>query len=342
LRVLDAAAPDRLRELSTLDLLNDQQSEFGRLMPSATPMDLAVQGGWAYGATTQLVVVDVREPREPRQVAALGLPSQPMPSVIGNAPIAAPNFAARVVAAGDRLYLHDGGAGIGVVNVVDIHDPRHPTLLAVYQPPGSDFAAGDYSAYLQRQEFVGVAVRGTIGYLTAASTSAIMTGRATDPPPGLHIVNLSDPARIVELGFLAIPGEWAFAIAVADDHAYLVTMVEDGASRRRDYYLHVVDVANSRTPVALARHPLASSFFAQLRVVDSIVYIAAGDAVQAVDVRDPARPVDLATQRVAGGVSGLAVDGRTVYVAAGNGGLALLRLTGANAPPAAPRQRASN
>jgi hypothetical protein len=90
-------------------------------------------------------------------------------------------------------------------------------------------------------------------------------------------------------------------------------------------YLDIVDVSDPGSPVQRASYPLPERPADRVIVADGRAYLAGGSTLQVVDVADPAHPVGLTSHELAGGIRGLAVAGSTVYVAAGSGGLAVLR-----------------
>jgi len=164
-------------------------------------------------------------------------------------------------------------------------------------------------------------------YLTAGSPTASMIGHSTEPPPGLHIVDVTIPQQNREVGFFATPDQYPRDVAVTDGYAYLLTLTwqRDLAARTIRADLQIVDVSNPGTPVQVASYALAASRPERVLVADGRAYVAGGSTLQILDVTDPAHPVGLASHQVAGGIRGLVVVSQMVYAAAGSGGLAVLR-----------------
>lgn len=199
------------------------------------------------------------------------------PQALGS--LSLPGFANAVVLAGQYAYVAAGQAGL---LVIDLADPTRPALA------GSLLTAGNAND---------VQVAGTLAYVAAGSA-------------GLVIVDVSSPSSPLRLGFRATPGV-ATEVAVAGDRAYVV---DEGG-------LRIFDVSVPTAPTLLGGLDLAGRSRA-VAVVDSLAVVGStGAGIFVVDVSDPGAPVVLGSthtrQNAQTFVAGLAVRGRTVYVADG-------------------------
>lgn len=201
-----------------------------------------------------------------------------------------PGFANAVDLAGQYAYVAAGQAGL---LVVDLSDPTQPALV------GSLLMAGNAND---------VQVAGNLAYVAAGSG-------------GLVIVDVSSPSSPQRLGFRATPGA-ATEVAVSGDRAYVV---DEGG-------LRIFDVGVPTAPTLLGGLDLPGRSRA-VAAVDSLAVVGStGAGIFVVDVSDPGAPLVLGSthtrQNAQTHVAGLAVRGRTVYVADGAdltlGGLRLI------------------
>ena len=182
--------------------------------------------------------------------------------------------------AGHYLYVACGAAG---VQVVDVGDPSHPTLVGACDTAGSanDVAAGDDLA------------------VTADGTS------------GVQVVDAAQPASPAVIGGSAATGASA-GVCVRDDLAY----VAEGGSG-----LRIVRLADPAHPATVASCDTPGDA-RDVVVWRSTAYVADGaGGVAVIDVRDPAHPVLTSQRSVAGEANALVVYGGKAYVACGAGAL---------------------
>jgi hypothetical protein len=281
--------------------------------------DVALGQGLVFvGGTAGLSAFEVEDPTEPRVVGQLDLPG----SVRG------------VTLQGERAFLAVGSHGL---YVVDITDPTHPSVLGRYDPPGP---------------VESVLVRGSTAFLA-------------EDRDGLSVVDLTHPdrpkrlARITSRGQLramALEGdrlataEGAGAVRVFDvstparpkkqvelrsangardvaflDGYLLVAAGHDG--------LLVYDLERPRAPLAVAA-PLSSAVAVQ--VSGHLALVCNGGAgLQILDLTDVRNPTQAGSFKLPHGfsVTRVAVEGDRLYIAAGQGDLAVAEM----ADPAAPR-----
>lgn len=220
-----------LAAINSLQIV-DVQRPWAPLLASVVELpvgvgDVAVSGGYAFVAdgVGGLQVVDVTDPHAPGIVGSLLLPG----------------FAGRIVVAGHLAYVvdtfYDGG-----LMVIELADPRHPTMLA------------------QSEEFPGVAydlaVSGDKAYVA-------VYGR------GLVVVDIAEPRRPVLVAEAKTPS-LATGVGVGGGYAYVI----DGRG------LQVVEVTNPMRPFLLGsmspRFELNTRPPMGVALASGLVYLALG------------------------------------------------------------------
>lgn len=264
---------------------------------------VAVQGHFAYvGVGFKLVVLDVSDPKTPRELGAtepLGWYVQDVAVEGSLAYVAAggggfyvvdlsdptrlvvaasydtPGYAESVAVAGRYAYVADGPGGL---RIVDIADPAKPTQVAV--------------VYSQNYVF-DVALVERHAYLAAAGT-------------GLLVVDVSNPAQPVELGRYDTPG-YAYSVSVSGTTAY----VADGWEG-----LQIVDISNPQQPKQAGSYD-TPGWAMDVVAAGARLYIADAFAgLRVLDVSDKAKPTELGSFQVPSGhAAKLAVSGGAAYVA---------------------------
>ncbi|MBU1473154.1 MAG: T9SS type A sorting domain-containing protein [Bacteroidetes bacterium] len=196
-----------------------------------------------------------------------------------------------VAVEGDYAYV-----GIGLrVEVLDISDSTNP------QQVGS---TGMLDGFVSD-----IAIAGSYAYVTVGGK-------------GLWIVDISDPTRPNELGFLRTPG-YAEGVAVAGNYAYVAA---GGAGVR------VVDISDKTHPREISFvYTLGYAF--DVEVVGNVAYVAgAGAGLRVVDVSDPKHPTEVGEYNTPGYAYGVAGFGSTVYVADGWQGLRVIDVSDPTQP----------
>ncbi|UCH33003.1 MAG: carboxypeptidase regulatory-like domain-containing protein, partial [Armatimonadota bacterium] len=122
---------------------------------------------------------------------------------------------------------------------------------------------------------------------------------------GLRVIDVSDPAAPLEVGFLDTPGT-AYHVAVAGGYAY----VADGASG-----LRVIDVSNAAAPVEVGScHPPDLAY--GIALASGYAYVAdVYGRLRVIDVSDPAAPLEVGSCDTPGYTYGVAVADGYAYVA---------------------------
>jgi hypothetical protein len=250
-----------------------------------------------------LRVLDVRDPTRPVSVGTLNWRG----------------FSEDLTVVGSYAYM----VASGELHVVDLSDPTQPTAVGVYAPPLAPSLQGRPTS----GRFGQVAVSGRYAYL-ASSTLVPVPGTTTPAPAaassGLRVVDVSDPAAPVEVGF--VPLAWfADAVAVVGSHVYVLAHQLDAQPSSG---LRVFDVSNPTSPVQVASLDTGATIFnGSISVVGRHAYVA-GDGLHVLDVSDPARPIEVGSYP-AGRINGGTASGSLAYLGLGSGGLRIVRFTGA-------------
>jgi len=271
---------------------------------------VAVNGNLAFVARGHVMaVVDVSNRLKPRMVSEIALPSALY----------------HIFATPGLVYA---AAGFGGLQIVDIADPAHPTIVGKYVLPGTSQVVRD------------VCVSGKYAYAARASGESLLGTQG-----GMHIVDISDPAKPVEVGAFEA-GASTGNITVVGDSAYLATSAG----------LIIVDVRDPAKPVKLATVSTASTVLDHIRsyggagvvVSNGIAYVADGyGGVNLIDVKNPARarhvgwyvvPFDekhskfTEADKGLGAAFGIAVSGNYAYVAAFNQGMRIVDVSNPTRP----------
>jgi hypothetical protein len=264
---------------------------------------VAVQGRYAYaGVGPRLVVLDISEPTELREVGV----TRPFPYPVED-----------IAVNGTLAYVASGGAGM---RVVDVSDPAHPVETGAFVSRGyaSGVAVAGEIAYLADGPYglrvidvskpaqpteVGftfpahfalkVATDGRYAYIAAAGA-------------GLLVADVTDPRRPVEAGALATGG-YAYGVAVAERTAF----VADGWEG-----LKTVDVTDPRRPRLAGAYKTPGWAFGVAASGNRVSVADAFAGLRVLDVSDPAAPVEVAGSDIPQGqAAGVALAGGVAYVA---------------------------
>lgn len=212
------------------------------------------------------------------------------PKSIGS--LALPGIPVDLALTGSDLYVAASDGGLQVVNVAD---PTHPSLAGSLSLPDA----------AQR-----VVVAGSDAYVAGAL--------------GLHIVNISNPAKLSAISFYGATPSNPYVVDVVGNTAYVA-----------DYNsgLHILDVANLAQPVDLGY--VYSPGAINLAVSGTHAFVAEGTSgLDIFDVSKPSSPAEVGSINPAGGnVYDVAASGNYAYLADGSAGLVVVDAS----DPAAPR-----
>ena len=240
-------------------------------MWSSSPSQVQSSGSYAYlGDPNSVTITDVADLGRPRVVGRVTLRDVIDFSVSGN----------RLSSISDRIgcYSRDCKPGWAPsLDITDVSDPERPEpLLAGYDvgPSPREIAVSNRAVFIARSD-------------------------------GLMILDVTDPASPVEVGFLASPWEPS-DLEVEGGLAY-VAVPELG--------LRIIDVSDPENPVEVGTW--AASWEARdLEIVDGFVYVADGaGGLRVIDATDPAAPTEASTLETEGEALNVSVDGSLVTVA---------------------------
>jgi hypothetical protein len=294
LRVVEISAPDSIANVCIYD-------------PYDLTSGLAASDHHAFVGTymSDLVVYDVSDPSSPVEVTAMDFPDSPIK---------------QISVWGDHLYVPgvivDHNAG---VSVLDITDPTAPEEIAYWPAPlgysGAPFNVERYGDYA----FVACAFGGVEIYDVTQIEQPVpldnwtlwdpMTNPdfgvtnvkiswpylfAPDRALGLYVLDVSDPAHILEVAICETPGEAMWADISPDHHHVYVADFNRG--------LRVIDVSNPLAPVEVGFHEENLEMAIHVVACGDSVYIADGGEIglHVFDVSDPMAPVEVAYHRTPG------------------------------------------
>lgn len=297
LAIWDVTAPAAVAPVASVPLSDDIEA-----------VALAPPYAYAVTADAGLAIVDVQNPAQPqitgiysaadadlRDIAVtggfafvadknsgllivnVGDPAGPLLSGLYPMPIGATD----VVITGGHAYVLDGRD----LWVVDVGDPTNPKAMSHY----------DTSA-----KAIDIAVDGDYAYVAAGSQ-------------GIWILDISNPAGLVELAFSRTSNAYSYdhSVAVVNGFAYV------GETE----WLRVVDVRSPSAPKQLTLYRIASPP-TKMSAQGHMVYMAAGIAgLRLFDVSDPAQPQEVGYQGIPVRVNGISIVKDLAYLACGVDGL---------------------
>jgi len=311
------------------------ESRFG---PSA----IMVTGGYAYlTRNDSLLVLDVSDPFEPTEASRL--------QINGKHP--------------KDIQFHAGHAYIpatlGGLNVVDVTDPRYPSLVNVIP---------------FESHTTGFKIRGSYGYL-ARIVSVTPTERWYEGSSVFEVLDLSTPAAPVTVGSVTIPtmihdldvvGDYAYvtgeqitnqkqAITVVDITSPANPLIVDvpdpnfGTSNPYDIYLHkghayimdsgeglkVLDLNDPLNPTIVASLELPLQMYC-MHGTSEVIYLCAEERyLNIADVSDPDNPVLTSSEIIPSGLaSTIVLKDRKAFFS--GGGLKIYDLTDPETPKRLP------
>ena len=205
-------------------------------------------------------------------------------------------YATGVVINGSHAYLATYIHGPYDLHVLDISDPVHPARVATLETPGT---------------FRELVLQGHIIY-------------AADEW-GLRLIDVSNPAAPVELGFIQLNQnlQATTGVAVSGTLAYVADFL-DGVK--------IVDVSNPISPtlVGIYDSPLASQGVA---VADNHLFVADhGSGLRVVDVSNPGMPIEIGFYDTPGIAQSVTISGAAAYVSDSGGGLTVVDVSNPFSP----------
>ena len=297
-----------LQVIDVSDPSNPQR--VGSLEAGWSPQDVAVSGQYAYVAGSWregtnhgygLQVIDISNPVNPRRVGSLEGASGSLALAGNYAYVAVEGWR-------DGTNLHPTS-----LHVIDISSPASP------QRVGSLGLEGAFSS---------LAVVGNYAYVAEGGWDV----GAGEPPGGLRIIDISNPALPQRVGSYDTDGDPASDLVVSGHHAY----VADGC-----YGLQVIDISNPANPRRLGGYDTSGQAQA-LALSGDYAYVADGDSgLQVIDISNPANPRRVGGCDTSGYAEGVAVSSNYAYLAEGawsdgttrhSGGLRVINVSDAANP----------
>lgn len=296
--VVDVSDPSNPKEVSSI---------------AATPGDgirgfqklgLCLSSIYAYiadGKDRGMRIVDISDPKTPKEVGFADTPGD----------------ANGVCISGSLAYVADGDEGM---QVIDVSDPKIPKEVASYFTGGyvsqiqvvGDYAFvvdGDLRVFdvsepgkLKELEFF-YDCPGGAGDVHVSGKYAHIADK-----DGLRVIDVSDVAKPIEVGFCSIPGD-SRRVHIRNGYAYLLSNVP----RYMRYQLpsgrtssgwatekgsvHVIDISDPGDPKEVGSWNTAKAADG-IYVLDSYAYVAAGGSLYVIDVSDPTRPSEVGRCRI--------------------------------------------
>ncbi len=232
------------------------------------------------------------------------------PILIGSGPVGNP-LSLDISAVNSLVYLaNDNGVGLQVIN---ISDPVHPTLVDDYPLPGSSG---------------GVAVDGDFVYVVSASHTL---------PISVYVFNISQPSDLQSpIGSWSTTspspygGGTPIGIQIQDQRAYLATTTVSLVYN----VLYTLDVSNPMAPSTLATYQSPSPFdwypyLTGFKVQGNFIYIGEQGNFIIMDISDPQNPSVLCkVGNIAGAnIRALEIYGGLAYLGVDNEGVIVTNIT---------------
>lgn len=263
----------------------------------------------AYAATADaVVIVDVQNPAQPQITGVYSAANADLHDI---------------AVAGDYAYLADKNSGLLIVNVAA---PAGPDLTALYPMPigATDVViTGGHAYVLDGQDLWVVDVGDPTNPKAMGhyDTSAAAIDIAVDGDyayvaagwQGIWILDISNPAGLVELAFSRTSNAYSYdhSVAVVNGFAYV------GETE----WLRVVDIRSPSAPKELTLYRIASPS-TKMSAQGHMVSMAAGIAgLRLFDVSDPAQPQEVGYQGIPVRVNGISIVKDLAYLACGVDGL---------------------
>ncbi len=192
---------------------------------------------------------------------------------------------------GHYAYIANDDRGLRVMNVTD---PKYPTVLGTYNSPGLARA---------------VWADGRYAYLGDAGI-------------GLHVVNVTNPMSPTKIGTCTTNGT-AYGVFVEGHYAY----VAEGTKG-----LRVINVTDPRNPTLVGTCATTSATIS-VWVAGHYAYVTDSSyGLQVVNVTDPRHPILLSSSPMSGTARGVCVQGQYAYVACDDAGLRVYNVTNPKKP----------
>ncbi len=319
---------------------------------------VAIAGNYAYVAddyASGLLVLDITDPAAPSLVASIDTPGGSRAVAVAGdrafvadndhglqvidiaEPVLPPIQIGRytgeavmdVTVAGDRAYLASSSAGL---RVLDISDPSEPVSIGSLGSSWGEFLSieGDL-AYLSRGRLHVIDISdptspteiGSINVTDGPERISVAGDHAYVPVwlwSGVHVVDIRDPTTPVAVGFYEV--DYCYDVAVAGDHAYVVTATRG---------LHVLDITDPMDPVQVGH---CDAYHASAIALEGDYACVARDGIdlRIIDISDPTAPVTIGRCDKTPYSRDVALAGDYLFVAASYRGFHMIDISDPAAP----------
>ena len=257
---------------------------------------------------TRFSIWDVSDAAAPREVGALEFPEE----IWG--------FRVR----GDRAYVGNNFAGVGIV---DISDPTAPAIISSHKTLGQTkigavwenrVVAIDHMEGLVMVDITDEAAPTGAGsfFLDGYARDVVTSGHiayATDSPTGLYVFDLSASGEPEPVGVVHAPGA-PRAIEVQREVGEEPSGILVGAGAAQ---VQIYDASDPTAPVRLATHETPGRA-ARVAISGDLVFVAdTGVGVTVVDISDPAAPTTVGSVETDMPARDIAASERHVFVVVG-------------------------
>jgi len=315
--------------LPTRSFRSRQQSQnvelVGHYDTPAYALDVYVSDQYAYVAETAgLQIIDVSDPSSPTEV---GFYEAPYSAGI-----------IKVYVSGQYAYVTDTR---GWLRIIDVSDPSSPEEVGSYFPGGRGIYVLEDYAYVAD----GIGLRiidvsdptspAKVGFCETPGSSQDVYVKypyayVADGGEGLQIIDISDPSSPWIVNFYSAPRFYARDVYVLGGYAYVA-----------DSYggLRIISTYLPREVSYFKTSDFAWSVYVSKHGSSTYAYVANYKAgLRVIDVSNSYSPKEVGYYDTLGIAVGVYVSGQYAYVADYDGGLIILRFTGAvvNHPPSIP------
>ncbi len=273
-------------------------------------LSIAVQGDYAFlGLSYEFIVLDIQDRAHPRWISALPIPTTD------------------IVLADPYAYI----VGRGGFAIIDISNPTQPLLLstlALAETPAALAVTTDYAYVSSFGDLLHIAIADPahpylvgVTHLATRITGIAATAQAVYvvTNEGFHWLEINDADQLTVLGLFENKMLTSGPV-IAGRYVYF--------GGRESLFIH--DIAAMAAPYTPLQLP-ATSWIADLAVVDEIAYLAGGlQGLRVWDITDQTRPVELASYPTNGITTYIVADAGYVYVVDCDTGLQIFDTTDPN------------
>lgn len=176
---------------------------------------------------------------------------------------------------GDVAYVGSWAGEGGGVRIVDISQPGSPRLLSRFPCGGNQNDVGVWRTTL------------VVAMHSAYEGPGCTAGRG-----GIRLVDVSDPTRPRETGFLRLPPAGTHTVTIVGSTGYVYANPGGIGTEADELPTTIVDIRDPRAPkIAGTFTPPGSTGCHDINVVGDRAYCAGSNVTQIWDVSDPVRPV---------------------------------------------------